>query len=88
MPEDHLSQSHHQSLRRWEPGGISWLLKDESAFKELPTRMRGIGQTAVREGIRLEKVTKLIEDGWLRDGPDWQQRRPNRQHQHTQSDPA
>ena len=87
MPEDHLPKGHHKSLRGWEAGGISGLLKDISAFKEAPKRLRRIGQTAMRESVSLKKVTKLIVDGWRRDRPDRKKRRPHDQNQHAQSNP-
>jgi hypothetical protein len=88
MPEDHLSYGHHKSLRGWEPGGISGLLKDISAFKKPPKRVRRIGQTAMRESVSLKNVTKLIVDGWPGDRPDRKKRRPDHENEHAQSDPS
>jgi len=42
----------------------------------------------VREGVSLQKVTKLIVDGWLGDRPEWQKRCPDHQNQRAQSDPT
>ena len=40
----------------------------------------------MREGVSLQKVTKLIVDGWLGNRPEWQKRCPDHQHQRAQSD--
>ena len=40
----------------------------------------------MREGVSLQKVTKLIVDGWLGDRPEWQKRCPDHQNQRAQSD--
>src|SRR5437867_13204177 len=40
------------------------------------------------EGVSLQKVTKLIVDGWLGDRPEWQKRCPDHQNQRAQSDPT
>ena len=42
----------------------------------------------MREGVSLQKVTKLIVDGWLGDRPEWQKRCPDHQNQRAQSDPT
>ena len=88
MPEDHLPRRHRHCWGRWEPRGVGRLLKDVSAFKELPKRVRRIGQSTMCECIGLEKVTKLIINGWLRDWPDGKKRRPDHQNQHAQPDPT
>jgi hypothetical protein len=88
MPEEHLPYCHHKPLRGWEPRGISGLLKDISAFKELPKRVRRIGQTAMRERVSLKKVTKLIVDGWRGDRPDRKKHRPHHQNERAKSDPT
>jgi hypothetical protein len=63
-------------------------LQDVSAFEELPKRVGRVGQTAMREGVSLEKVTKFIVDGRLGNRPDRKKRRSHHQDQHAQSDPT
>ena len=40
------------------------------------------------KSVCLQKVTKLIVDGWFWDGPDWKQRRPQDQDERAQSHPT
>ena len=65
MPEKELSYCQCKPLRRWKSRGVSRLLKDIGAFEEVPKRMRWI-RPAVRKSVSLQKVTKLVVDGWFR----------------------
>ena len=42
----------------------------------------------MRKSVSLQKVAKLVVDGWFGDRPDWKKCRSHHEHQHAQSDPT
>ena len=66
MPHDGLARCENQSLCSWGIALVSGLLDYAESLEMHPHRMSWIGDSAVRKGIRYEKVSELIMDDWFR----------------------
>ena len=82
MMEDHLADGEEHSLRRKIHRRIRGLLNNVEGFKMDPHGMSGIGEAAVRESVRHQKIAEFIVHAGRRNRQNRQQCRTQSQGRH------